>query len=88
MQWSEKLQVGEDAEHTVELEGVFVQIGLVPNSEWLKDSGLELSPRGEYELTDAIKAMVQDGKHVGAVELQGDWADVRDPETLEELNKA
>ncbi|MEZ5304319.1 MAG: sugar phosphate nucleotidyltransferase [Verrucomicrobiales bacterium] len=49
---------------------------------------LELSPRGEYELTDAIKAMVQDGKHVGAVELQGDWADVRDPETLEELNKA
>ncbi len=34
-------------EHTVELEGVFVQIGLVPNTEWLKDSGLELSRHGE-----------------------------------------
>lgn len=30
----------------VELEGVFVQIGLVPNSEWLKDT-LELSRHGE-----------------------------------------
>jgi alkyl hydroperoxide reductase subunit F len=30
----------------VELEGVFVQIGLVPNSEWLKGT-LELSRHGE-----------------------------------------
>ncbi|KGE76734.1 alkyl hydroperoxide reductase subunit F [Halomonas salina] len=29
------------------LEGVFVQIGLVPNTEWLKDSPIELSERGE-----------------------------------------
>lgn len=28
------------------LEGIFVQIGLLPNSEWLKGS-IELSPRGE-----------------------------------------
>lgn len=41
---------GED--HRVELEGVFVQIGLVPNSEWLKDSGVELSPRGEIVIDD------------------------------------
>jgi len=34
------------AEHRIELEGVFVQIGLVPNTEFLKDSGLELN-RGE-----------------------------------------
>ena len=34
-------------EHRVELEGVFVQIGLVPNTEWLADSGLELSKHGE-----------------------------------------
>jgi alkyl hydroperoxide reductase subunit F len=34
-------------QHTVELEGVFVQIGLVPNTEWLKGSGLELSKFGE-----------------------------------------
>ncbi len=37
-------------EHNVELEGVFVQIGLVPNTEWLKDSGLELSRYGEIEI--------------------------------------
>ena len=35
------------AEHHVELEGIFVQIGLVPNTEWLKDSRLELSRFGE-----------------------------------------
>jgi alkyl hydroperoxide reductase subunit F len=34
------------AEHHVELEGVFVQIGLVPNTEWLKGT-LELSKFGE-----------------------------------------
>ena len=32
--------------HRVELEGIFVQIGLLPNTEWLKGT-LELSPRGE-----------------------------------------
>jgi alkyl hydroperoxide reductase subunit F len=34
------------AEQRVELEGVFVQIGLVPNTEWLKGS-IELSRHGE-----------------------------------------
>jgi alkyl hydroperoxide reductase subunit F len=33
-------------EHLVELEGVFVQIGLVPNTEWLKGT-LELTEFGE-----------------------------------------
>ncbi len=33
--------------HRVELDGVFVQIGLVPNTEWLTDFGIELSPHGE-----------------------------------------
>ncbi|EIK55106.1 alkyl hydroperoxide reductase subunit F [Stutzerimonas stutzeri TS44] len=32
--------------HEVELEGIFVQIGLLPNSEWLKGT-LELSRFGE-----------------------------------------
>ncbi|MBL8397424.1 MAG: alkyl hydroperoxide reductase subunit F [Candidatus Accumulibacter sp.] len=35
--------------HRLELEGIFVQIGLLPNSEWLKDT-LALSPRGEIEI--------------------------------------
>jgi UDP-N-acetylglucosamine diphosphorylase / glucose-1-phosphate thymidylyltransferase / UDP-N-acetylgalactosamine diphosphorylase / glucosamine-1-phosphate N-acetyltransferase / galactosamine-1-phosphate N-acetyltransferase len=47
---------------------------------------LEKSPRGEYELTDAIRAMAHDGKKVKAVEIKGYWADVRDPEVLSALN--
>ncbi len=35
-----------DEVHSVELEGIFVQIGLLPNSEWLKGT-LELSRFGE-----------------------------------------
>ncbi|OON61221.1 alkyl hydroperoxide reductase subunit F [Massilia sp. KIM] len=38
-------------EHLVELEGVFVQIGLVPNTEWLKGT-LELSRFGEIIVDD------------------------------------
>lgn len=37
------------ASHKVELEGVFVQIGLVPNTEWLKGT-LALSKHGEIEV--------------------------------------
>jgi dTDP-glucose pyrophosphorylase len=48
---------------------------------------LEKSPRGEYELTDAIRAMARDGKKVKAVEIKGYWVDVRDPETLSAINK-
>jgi dTDP-glucose pyrophosphorylase len=47
---------------------------------------LEKSPRGEYELTDAIRALAQSGRRVRAFELLGNWADVRDPEVLAELN--
>jgi alkyl hydroperoxide reductase subunit F len=39
------------AQHTVELEGVFVQIGLLPNTDWLRDS-VELSSRGEIVIDD------------------------------------
>ena len=35
--------------HRVELEGIFVQIGLIPNTEWLKGV-VDLSPRGEIEV--------------------------------------
>ncbi|WP_226470402.1 alkyl hydroperoxide reductase subunit F [Luteimonas panaciterrae] len=43
-----KDRVGGDA-HRLELEGVFVQIGLLPNTEWLKGT-VALSPRGEIEV--------------------------------------
>ena len=45
-------------EKHVELEGIFVQIGLVPNSEWLKDSGVELSPRGEIVIDERAATSV------------------------------
>jgi len=48
---------------------------------------LQPSPRGEYELTDAIRDLAQSGKKVQAVELIGEWADVRDPEILAKLNQ-
>jgi len=37
------------AAHTIELEGVFVQIGLLPNTDWLKGT-LNLSKHGEIEV--------------------------------------
>jgi len=36
--------------HRIELDGVFVQIGLLPNTEWLRNSGIHLSSRGEIEV--------------------------------------
>src|SRR5438034_658251 len=48
---------------------------------------LKPSPRGEYELTDAIRDLAQSGRKVQALELMGEWADVRDPEILAKLNQ-
>src|SRR6266403_166061 len=50
-------------------------------------SKLRPSPRGEYELTDAIRDLAQSGRKVQAFELEGAWADVRDPEILAKLNQ-
>jgi dTDP-glucose pyrophosphorylase len=49
---------------------------------------LKPSPRGEYELTDAIRDLARSGKKVKALELTGEWADVRDPEVLAKLNRS
>ncbi len=38
-------------QQTIALEGIFVQIGLLPNTEWLKGT-LDLSPRGEIVIDD------------------------------------
>jgi UDP-N-acetylglucosamine diphosphorylase / glucose-1-phosphate thymidylyltransferase / UDP-N-acetylgalactosamine diphosphorylase / glucosamine-1-phosphate N-acetyltransferase / galactosamine-1-phosphate N-acetyltransferase len=54
--------------------------------EWT--SNLQPSPRGEYELTDAIRDLAQSGRKVQAFELSGKWADVRDPEILAQLNQS
>jgi alkyl hydroperoxide reductase subunit F len=39
------------ASHELKLAGIFVQIGLVPNTDWLKGT-IRLSPRGEVEVDD------------------------------------
>jgi len=39
------------ASHTIDLEGIFVQIGLLPNTEWLKGA-VELSSRGEIVIDE------------------------------------
>ena len=43
-------RVGGDS-HRVELEGIFVQIGLLPNTEWLKGT-VTLTPRGEIVIDE------------------------------------
>lgn len=50
-------------------------------------SKLQKSPRGEYELPDAINAMVQAGHTIAGEEIAGRWVDVRDPEVLADLEK-
>ncbi len=49
---------------------------------------LQKSPRGEYELTDAINAMLAANHKLAGLEIQGRWVDVRDPEVLAELERA
>jgi dTDP-glucose pyrophosphorylase len=46
---------------------------------------LKKSPRGEYELTDAISAMVAAKHRLAGLEIEGRWVDVRDPEVLARL---
>lgn len=46
---------------------------------------LQKSPRNEYELPDAITAMLRAGHKVAGCKTEGRWVDVRDPETLREL---
>ena len=41
---------GED--HEIPVAGCFIQVGLIPNTEWLKDSGIGLSDRGEIITAD------------------------------------
>lgn len=46
---------------------------------------LQKSPRGEFELTDAIIAMTAAGYKIAGLEVPGRWVDVRDPEVLAQL---
>jgi len=48
---------------------------------------LEKSARGEYELTDALSALLAAGHRLAGLEIQGGWVDVRDPKILAALEQ-
>ena len=48
---------------------------------------IELSPRGEYELTDAVHAIVSSGRPVKWYEIAGFWRDIGRPEDLPEAER-
>ena len=48
-----------NVEHTVALAGIFVQIGLLPNTDFLKDSAVVLSSRGEIVVNERNETSVK-----------------------------
>src|SRR5690625_2925268 len=46
-----------ETSHHIELDGVFIQIGLVPNTAWLNDT-IELTPHGEIVIDDHGKTRI------------------------------
>ncbi len=48
---------------------------------------LEKSPRGEYELTDAVNGLLAEKHMIAGLEIEGRWVDVRDPEVLAALEE-
>ena len=48
-----------DEEHTVELAGIFVQIGLLPNTDFLKGTDVELTNRGEIVINERNETNVK-----------------------------
>jgi dTDP-glucose pyrophosphorylase len=48
---------------------------------------LKKSPRGEYELTDALNEMTAAGHRIAGMAIAGRWVDVRDPEVLAALEQ-
>lgn len=53
--------------------------------EYLKK--IKLSPRGEYELPDAITLMMQDNLNVRGFKLEGYWGDLGTPEDVIRMNE-
>lgn len=48
---------------------------------------LAKSPRGEYELTDALNGLVDAGHRLKGMAIEGRWVDVRDPHVLAALER-
>jgi dTDP-glucose pyrophosphorylase len=54
---------------------------------WPALAALKLSPRGEYELTDAISALIDSEDDVRVHELNGFWSDIGTLEALAEAER-
>ena len=50
-------------------------------------SKIEISPRGEYELPDALVLLAKDGRKIVPVELGGGWVDIGRPRDLLKANQ-
>lgn len=72
-----------------DLKNAFYNAGIyiLPPQIFAALATLPKSPRGEYELTDAIKQIIRDGKKLRAYALEKFWLDVRDPEALNVAEK-
>jgi UDP-N-acetylglucosamine diphosphorylase / glucose-1-phosphate thymidylyltransferase / UDP-N-acetylgalactosamine diphosphorylase / glucosamine-1-phosphate N-acetyltransferase / galactosamine-1-phosphate N-acetyltransferase len=57
--------------------------GILPPAIWPHIEALQPSPRGEYELPQAIAALIVAGHAVRAVPVEGPWFDVGTPADLE-----
>ncbi len=57
-------------------------IGILGPEAWAYIERVEPSQRGEIELTDALRAMIDDGAKIRAVPVRGGWFDVGTPQQL------
>ncbi len=78
----ERPQPGETTTHYINA-GIFV----FPPAIFDLLREVDLSPRGEYELTDAIRTLLDGGGTVRAYDLEGFWVNVTDPATYLEAQR-
>ncbi len=57
-------------------------IGILPAAAWNAIAELEPSPRGEYELPDAVARLIAGGCRLRAVPIRGPWFDIGTPSSL------
>jgi NDP-sugar pyrophosphorylase family protein len=78
----EKPRPGETTTHYINA-GLFV----FPPAIFDRLRRVGLSPRGEYELTDAIRMLLDDGLRVRAYDLPGFWVNLTDPASYLEAQR-
>mgnify|MGYP000689969279 CR=1 FL=1 len=78
----EKPRPGETTTHHINA-GIFI----FPPAIFDRLRRITLSPRGEYELTDAIRMLLEEGMRVRAYDLPGFWVNLTDPATYLEAQR-